>query len=193
MDIITVAFGDTCKLPGVKGFVEVQPQHARVPEEPGGPDEEQETHHEEHLSQRPPEPHHEEPHRRGGDDCHPIAEIHGPHEIARLPFEGEAAHGTSCIHAEQGGKHPALQAAGTPQFDDGGEAPETAGTARHGDFPSIVPSGQTILCGSRHSTSPKVILLAKSEAHMIDLLYEPENRVCQCANSCETDFASSSS
>jgi transposase len=35
-----------------------------------------------------------------------------------------------------------------------------------------------------------MILLAKSEIHTIDLQYEPENRVCQRANSCETDFAS---
>jgi hypothetical protein len=38
--------------------------------------------------------------------------------------------------------------------------------------------------------SPKVILMAKSETRTIYLQFEPENRVCQCANSCETDFAS---
>jgi hypothetical protein len=39
--------------------------------------------------------------------------------------------------------------------------------------------------------SPKVILLAKSEIRVIYVQYEPENRVCQRTDSCETDFASS--
>jgi hypothetical protein len=36
-----------------------------------------------------------------------------------------------------------------------------------------------------------VILLAKSEIRTIYVQHEPENRVCQRTDSCETDFASS--
>jgi hypothetical protein len=36
-----------------------------------------------------------------------------------------------------------------------------------------------------------LILLAKSEIRVIYVQHEPENRVCQRTNSCETDFASS--
>jgi hypothetical protein len=36
-----------------------------------------------------------------------------------------------------------------------------------------------------------MILLAKSEIDMIFVPHEPENQVCQCTGSCETDFASS--
>jgi hypothetical protein len=41
------------------------------------------------------------------------------------------------------------------------------------------------------STSPNVILLAKSEIRTIDVQHELESRVCRRTNSCETDFASS--
>jgi hypothetical protein len=41
------------------------------------------------------------------------------------------------------------------------------------------------------STSPNVILLAKSELRKIDVWYESESRVCPHTNSCKTDFASS--
>jgi len=38
-------------------------------------------------------------------------------------------------------------------------------------------------------SSSFLILMAKSEIRTIDLQHEPENRACQRANSCETDFA----
>jgi hypothetical protein len=50
-------------------------------------------------------------------------------------------------------------------------------------------------CGQSASQHPGsssfLILLAKSEIRTIDVRREPENQVCQCTRSCETDFASS--
>jgi hypothetical protein len=62
------------------------------------------------------------------------------------------------------------------------------------NFPAITPGDPIyiydLLCRlSPEIGSPNLILMAKSGIRAIDFQYKPENRVCQRAHSCETDFA----
>jgi hypothetical protein len=61
-----------------------------------------------------------------------------------IAFDPEPAEGTPLVHAEQGGKHLILQAAGIPLSHDGGETLEAIGAPRHRISPPIRPRAYRI-------------------------------------------------